>query len=208
MVKNDDRHPSDIVFNGSSASCPFCASLLTKAPADGDRIIVLTGVLCGQRGQVIEGPSVDPDVFFVRFDGDGVDETYRLDRKHDLVLPESAYVVPEWMPPASVEDVAAIHHALVYRFADEIVEANPFPLLGVLRSVALSVWQRRLPIDWLELWPMLEAHGWPGEGRDLATTRYLFASELLVEGFGRAPIKAKRMAPMAEPRYLPRNQRR
>lgn len=193
---------NDVVQHGVKNFCPFCASLAWSKPTVGTRVLILNGIRCGDRAEIIE-LDPDPDVLICHFDGDPESWTYRENRRHDLILLEDLYGVPRWAPPISVEDASILHGALLYRFAEAVEQGDPIPQKAMLQALIQAAWQQRLPLTPSDVLPMLLAHGLSSEAEPVFGEFFSFGLELLVQTNGRAPIKRKRMEPFSSFKYLP-----
>jgi hypothetical protein len=197
----------DIVEHGFRSYCPFCCALKWSEVEIGSRVILLTGYRCGDRAHIVEIGS-DPDILICQFDGDPIEWTYREDRRHELIIPEWLYFVPDWAPPISVEDAAVLHGALLDGFAQAVEQGQAFPQRSMLQQFIVAAWRQRLPLAPEDFWPMLSAHGLAEDAKPLVIDHLSFGSEMLVRANGRSAIKRKRMRPFQSFRYEPKPRRR
>jgi hypothetical protein len=110
------------------------------------------------------------------------------------------------MIPFSIEDVLAVHEA-VLRTIDKHVNEGHRRLEKTIFPIVGACWWQRLPISAEELWPMLTAHGFQANDRSEFSKLFEFGRNLLTRNHGRRPIKRKRMAPLSKGRYLSENAR-
>jgi hypothetical protein len=199
--------PSDIVRHGLNNYCPFCGSLAWSKPLVGSRVVMLSGYRCGDAAEIVEIED-DGDVLVCKFDTDPSDYLSRENRKHELILPESLFGVPDWAPPISVEDAGAIHQRMLEALFEAFENGDPVPQRRMLQALVASVWSRQLPLAASDIWPMMAAHGWADETQNLVSDRYSFGLGLLELTGGKKPIKRKRMSPFSSFRYTPKSRNR
>jgi hypothetical protein len=180
------------VKKGLSSGCPFCKALnYTESPKIGDKIRILTEFMAGLIGEVIgdenalpiRDSSSPPDEFstnrIVYFRPGGIivhvnGSEYHtfLDIKDDLLEPEPFFPVPDWAPPISFSWAAAFHCFIMKicneSFSDGKWKFNRFALILPITYIL----NRRLPIDPVEFWAILEAHGFPLKWEKRLVTLY------------------------------------
>ncbi|MGU9980723.1 hypothetical protein ACJ4V0_11855 [Phreatobacter sp. HK31-P] len=69
-------------------------------------------------------------------------------------------------------------------------------------AIIQTVWWQRYPVRAEDLWPMLEAHGFPKSHLLRFVDRFNFGIDLLVHAQGRRPNSRRRMEPLSKGRYL------
>jgi hypothetical protein len=123
--------------------------------------------------------------------------------KRDLYLNSLLYSVPDWMPPYSIDDNAALHESLIDSMPPMVIGTYSSALSPEqLWRIVITCWRRRLPLQHNELWPMIEAHGVARHQKARLLQTFEFGIKVLVLANGRQPIKRKRMPPMSVGRYL------
>lgn len=127
---------------------------------------------------------------------------------HDLYVDTALFSVPAWMPPVSIDDNAALHESLLDILPHVVVGAHEFSFKPDLLWRVVSVcWQRRLPLQRSDIWPLIQAHGVSVRHKSRVLDFFDFGVKLLTVTHGRPAIKRKRMVPMSKGRYLTRAQR-
>ncbi len=194
---NESLHPG-IAF-GANAGCPFCRATLDirTTPKAGTRFRFLTGYDAGECGTVLDYPSpISDDRFLAKMDY----ETGNIQRRvtsRDLIeiLPLSP--IPNWAPPLELRSAAELDD-VVAKFCDSGNRPNHWVIDWIaLFEIIRFVWQKRLPLEPIELWAVIDAHGAPNQFQLAITDFYQKGRDLLIYSNGKRPVKKKRVHPFA-----------
>lgn len=177
---------------GAEALCPFCSAMLAPPLLPGDEVVVLTDLYSGCVAKV--APTVAQlrsGEVCLQF-GSNPDEVSVFSTRRELAqrLPELGR--PAWFPPLRLRDAGDLHRE-VLRFAashdwsaTEQVDWNWFyGLVGF-------VWQRRLPVEPVELGEILRHHAVPERSLPILITVYEHGRGILINTVGRRPIQKNR----------------
>ena len=186
------------VREGLSSGCPFCKALnYRELPKLGDKIRILTQYMAGRIVEVIEDHTSTP----IRISPDQMDEfpthivplqpgeirahengsEYRtfLDIEDHLLEPEPFLPVPNWAPPISFSQAAEFHFYVMNvcneSFSNGKWKFNRFALIIPITYIL----NRRLPIDPVEFWAILEAHAFPLKWKNYLVTLYKDCKEVV-----------------------------
>lgn len=188
-----------LVCNGAHVGCPFCVASLNSLVPIGNRLVHLDGFEVGSRGLVIDHNS-EARVLITIQDGAPPEFQRRVNRALELVIDESSFSTPPWAPPASLSDYAHIHSSMIEGWRAELSSGVQSALRSSFLQIVVAIWWLRLPLSFDDLWPSLEAHGWPIAMRGLLEDRFDFSMTALRLGAGRKAIKRKRVEAFFVPR--------
>jgi hypothetical protein len=193
---------------GVMAGCPYCKAREYQIPQIGQRILFLspdygeTGVRVDDRDY-----NLRLDQFAVKMDYEAIDYMRTVTRFLDLYIVEPFTPLASWMPQFSVQDVLAIHEAILRVLDVHIKSRAQRPLHKSISPIVSACWWQRLPASGHEIWPILVAHGFAETKRGEFIKLFEFGFDLLVRTHGRPPIKRKRMPPLSKGRYLSKGAR-
>lgn len=209
------------VKQGISSGCPFCKALhYNESPRIGSKIRILTNSMAGLIGEVIgdetalpnwdsssqedELPtskidSLRPGEIIVHENGSRYD--IPLSIKDHLLEPEPFLPVPDWAPPISFYWAAKFHSFIMEAcndsFSDGKWKFHRFPIILPITYI----FNQRLPIDPVELWKILEAHGFPLKFKKKLVTLYEDCQEVVriyhFMNSGRNYKRKKRVTPFS-----------
>jgi hypothetical protein len=187
------------VKKGINSGCPFCRALnYTESPKLGDNIKILTEYMPGLIGEVIgdenalpiRDSSIPPDEFStnrivylrpgeILVHVNGSEYYTHIDIKDHLLEPEPFLPIPDWAFPISFY-WAANFHSFIMRvcndsFYDSKWKFNRFALIIPITYI----FKRRLPIDSIDFWAILEAHGFPLKWKKRLATLYEDCQEVV-----------------------------
>ena len=190
---------------GSAVSrCPYCLAARHPWPPVGTSIIFLNGSDAGQSGTVVadEWGTCPPDRLLVKMSYEETGALRMVMPGNELFLDVGELIVPAWMPPVSIEDNAFIHDSLLRSQPTAICGRQTFGEL--LSSIAATCWRRRLPLEGVDIWPLLNAHGVSPSLEAKVIDYFDFGIKLLTSTQGRAAVKRRRM-PAHVKKPLPHN---
>ena len=180
-------------IEGFLAGCPICTARTKRVLDMGARFTILSGYGAGTSGTIIGEPdaySSRPREHLAQMDDESPNIKRRLDTDITLVQILPAPPAPTWFPSIPIADAIPVDAALV----DFCRKSCP-----VLRKCSIDwpafyeliriIWVSRLPIEPLELWAMLDAHGVPKNWKLRLTKFFSQGRELLVHVGGKRPIK-------------------
>lgn len=197
-------------MTGNVSDCPYCLAAKTPWPAIGRSLIFLSETDVGQVGVVVKDAwgTCPPDRFLVRMAYEKHPTMLRMVRpRHELYLEVCSLLIPDWMPPLSIEDNAHLHERLLLRHGDLVAVQDRSAFRGLLASIVDVCWRCRLPLTGQEIWLLLEAHGVDARWRQEVIELFAFGIELLTGSNGRPAVKRRRMRPMSQGRYLTKGDR-
>jgi hypothetical protein len=186
---------------GARSGCPFCIGRMVRSMSVGDRIVILQGPHSGASATVTAEHGFSQDEFMVHFDGQSERWETRISYSRDRFASLPIARPPTWLCHLSTDDLSVIDESVIQ--TADLFGANLnvwtvktlLPILSIIRS-------RRLPVSGADLWPTLEAHGFPSATGPSFQDRFDYAIEILVAMVGRPPISRKKVQPMSIGRYL------
>ena len=187
--------------SGTHSGCPFCIGRMISTVSVGDKIVILQGPNSGALATVTTEHGFNQDDFLVHFDGEPERWETRISYARDRFTFPPIERLPTWLCHLSTDDLSVIDE-LVIRTADLFIANSNVWSVETLLPILSTVRSRRLPVGGADLWPTLEAHGFPSESAPSFQDRLDYAIEVLVTMIGRPPIRRKKVRPMSIGRYL------
>ncbi len=187
-----------------ASRCPYCLAEQHLWPPIGTSIIFLNGIGVGQSGVVVADRwgTCPPDRFLVKMPNAKVGTLRMVMPTHELFVDVKLLSVPTWMPPVSIEDNAFLHRSLLHSL-DKLTAACDCGVVGeALGEIIATCWRRRLPLEGVDIWPLLKAHGVDANFEANMADCFDFGIRLLTRTQGRTGVKRKRMVAMSKGRYL------
>jgi hypothetical protein len=146
------------IEKGIISGCPFCKGINTNLPKIGDKIRVLSDFLAGKVGEVVE---VRQEEIVANFINGTREDQYRILLKYDLIESESFAKVPNWAPSIPLRYAAELHNYVI-NFCKKSFHNNSWKFeQSEFILLVVYIWFKRLPIEPLELWELLQVHGIP-----------------------------------------------
>lgn len=205
MQADDVRTLVRTVECGAAADCPFCIGRMIASVSVGDRIVFLQGSNAGREATVTAERGFNDGEFLVHFDLEPQEHQSRVIYNLDRFSFAPIESIPDWLCHLSTDDLSALDEAIVQ--TSVLFRHHSGWSIDVLIPILSTIRSRRLPVAGTDLWPTLEAHGWPTATRDDFEDRLAFAIETLVAMVGRPAIRRKLVPPMSIGRYRPQAHR-
>lgn len=199
--------PSRALQEGVSNGCPFCLSIHAPLPSTGEEFTFLSGIHCGVRARMMEVQSVELGRFTYAIDGEPAGHSHLGNRSLEDALALTLFSVPPWAPPLAVEDAHRVHWSFLTEFVQAAIERRPPNYDDALIGLVGCLWSWRMPLKFDDVWPMLQAHGWPNAKYLEGKAKLDFALEALECSVGKRAIQRRRLRPFGAWRYEPRRRK-
>jgi hypothetical protein len=200
-----DQHSGNSMLSpgmlaGTKFGCPFCLAKSTGVPKVGETIRKLGGYRPGLVGTVVPTPPLlvdEPHIIVIRVDNEPPDVTWMVNTRSELIERWPGPPVPDWAPPIPLVEAKDLDD-LVVQFCERSMSSRSWrPNLPYFYSIIRYIWYKRLPLEPLEVWEVLQAHGVPKNWQVRLTSLFKEGRDLLVFAEGRKPIKKKRVQPLS-----------
>lgn len=195
MAKSKPISPG--ISAGIKAGCPFCLARKTGVPKVGETIRILSDIRAGEIGKVVPAPPIfEPHKITIYVEGDPPDNTWTVDTMAYLIERFPGPPVPDWAPPISLKEAEELDGRVV-QFCEKSISSRGWrPNLPYFYAVINYIWYNRLPLEALEVWKVLQAHGVAKNWQVRLTSLFKEGRDLLVIAEGRKPVKKKRVQPL------------
>lgn len=195
---NNEMNNIDYVESGRAAGCPFCIASASRQFRTGERIRILSGSNSGKQGTIVDTPESiknNPDIIVVQLDEDGLDVQLMVNLGHDIVEHLPSLSIPTWAPSLSIRKTSDFHEELI-----SFCKTNTTKYIKDINTTSLYfiiwyVWNKRLPLEPLDVWNMMEAHGIPVDWKHKILNITEHGLGLLITALGKKPIKKYRVDP-------------
>jgi hypothetical protein len=140
------------------------------------------------------GPTFRTGTFLIHADIEPVHVEQIVDPALHVYSPHAAtFRLPEWFPPFAMRECVDLHSALV-AYIDRNVRLGGWTWdRKNFYEVIRYAWAKRLPIEALEIWRLLAAHGVPSHLQEEISVLFDEGTDILVYAMGRRAVKRKRL---------------
>jgi hypothetical protein len=187
---------------GAKSHCPFCKGRMIASVSPGQRIMILQGTRAGQCATISKQPGWSEDEFLVHFDFEESDTLTRVHYRRDKFALIPLDKIPDWLSSLSIDDLSALEESSLYTVLHFASARRNQKWADLLLPLVATVRARRLPVQGVDIWRTLVAHGFSERHKSNFFKFFDFGVELLVLLHGRPAIRRKKMRAMSRGRYL------